>query len=303
MKYTIALIDEQNHESLDRGLAYEKFLLGPSNSSAPLELQSYDVNITDHTPVARIEPVHIHAARDHLVLTSTEILDLRQDEADALFDSVKDIFEEMAVAIYRPTTSRWFIESPSLQSLSTVSTEQAQGRNIDHWMPIDTTTAGVARQWRKWQNDIQMIWFNHPVNEARASEGMLTINSIWISGIGSLSRIQPSQQLQGAKALHSTDSCLSVLARYLNKPHISSITNRDLPNTLSLISLNDPGITELWSMAGNALINDEIKEIVLIDFPEGQERTRHISVNQFPKKGFGPWKKPVTPLLQDILRS
>ena len=303
MKYTIALIDEQNHESLDRGLAYEKFLLGPSNSSAPLELQSYDVNITDHTPVARIEPVHIHAARDHLVLTSTEILDLRQDEADALFDSVKDIFEEMAVAIYRPTTSRWFIESPSLQSLSTVSTEQAQGRNIDHWMPIDTTTAGVARQWRKWQNDIQMIWFNHPVNEARASEGMLAINSIWISGIGSLSRIQPNQQLQEAKALHSTDSCLSVLARYLNKPHISSITNRDLPNTLSLISLNDPGITELWSMAGNALINDEIKEIVLIDFPEGQERTRHISVNQFPKKGFGPWKKPVTPSLQDILRS
>ena len=303
MKYTIALIDEQNHESLDRGLAYEKFILGPSNSSAPLELQSYGVNITDHTPIARIEPVHIHAARDHLVLTSTEILDLRQDEADALFDSVKDIFEEMAVAIYRPTTSRWFIESPSLQSLSTVSTEQAQGRNIDHWMPIDTTTAGVARQWRKWQNDIQMIWFNHPVNEERVSEGMLAINSIWISGIGSLSEIQPSQQLQEANVLHSTDSCLSVLAGYLNKPHVSSVTNRDLPNTLSLISLNDPGITELWNMAGNAVINDQIQEVVLIDFPEGQERIRHISVNQFPKKGFGPWKKPITPSLQDILRS
>ena len=303
MKYTIALIDDQNHESLDRGLAYEKFLLGPSNSSAPLELQSYGVKIAESSPIARIEPVHIHAARDHLVLTSTEILELQQDEADALFDSVKDIFAEMAVAIYRPKANCWFIESPSLQSLSTVSTEQAQGRNIDHWMPIDTTIAGVARQWRKWQNDIQMIWFNHPVNERRASEGMLPINSIWISGIGTLSEIKPSYLLQEAKLLHSPNSCLSVLARHLNKQHTSSLTSNALANTLSLISLSDPSVTEIWNMAGNALISGQIEEIVLIDFPEGQEKTRHISIDQFPKKGFGPWKKPITPPLQDMLRS
>lgn len=303
MKYTIALIDDQNHESLDRGLAYEKFLLGPSNSSAPLELQSYGVKIAESSPIARIEPVHIHAARDHLVLTSTEILELQQDEADALFDSVKDIFAEMAVAIYRPKANRWFIESPSLQSLSTVSTEQAQGRNIDHWMPIDTTIAGVARQWRKWQNDIQMIWFNHPVNERRVAEGMLPINSIWISGIGTLSEIKPSYLLQEAKLLHSPNSCLSVLARHLNKQHTSSLTSNALANTLSLISLSDPSVTEIWNMAGNALISGQIEEIVLIDFPEGQEKTRHISIDQFPKKGFGPWKKPITPPLQDMLRS
>ena len=303
MKYTIALIDDQNHESLDRGLAYEKFLLGPSNSSAPLELQSYGVKIAESSPIARIEPVHIHAARDHLVLTSTEILELQQDEADALFDSVKDIFTEMAVAIYRPKANRWFIESPSLQSLSTVSTEQAQGRNIDHWMPIDTTIAGIARQWRKWQNDIQMIWFNHPVNERRASKGMLPINSIWISGIGRLSEIKPNYLLQEAKLLHSPNSCLSVLAGYLNKQHTSSLTSNALANTLSLVSLNDPSVTELWNMAGNALISGQIQEIVLVDFPEGQEKTRHISIDQFPKKGFGPWKKPITPPLQDMLRS
>ena len=303
MKYTIALIDDQNHESLDRGLAYEKFLLGPSNSSAPLELQSYGVKIAESSPIARIEPVHIHAARDHLVLTSTEILDLQQDEADALFDSVKDIFAEMAVAIYRSKANRWFIESPSLQSLSTVSTEQAQGRNIDHWMPIDTTIAGVARQWRKWQNDIQMIWFNHPVNERRAAEGMLPINSIWISGIGTLSEIKPSYLLQEANLLHSPNSCLSVLAGHLNKQHTSSLTSNALANTLSLVSLSDPSITELWNMAGNALISNQIQEIVLVVFPEGQEKTRHISIDQFPKKGFGPWKKPITPPLQDMLRS
>lgn len=299
----MVLIDDQSQESLDRGLPHEKFLLGSHLASAPLELQSYGVKISSDTPIARIEPVHIHAARDHLVLTSTDILDLQQVEADALFDSVKDIFAEMATAIYRPRVNRWFMESPSLQSLATVSIEQAQGRNIDHWMPIDTYIEGVARQWRKWQNDIQMIWFNHPVNLERESEGLLPINSIWVSGIGSLSSIKPSHQLLNAKLLHSSDSCLSVFAQHFNKQHTQSLSHNDLPDALSLLSVNDPNATALWEMASDALIKGQLQEVTLIDFPDGQERIRHISVDQFPKKGFGPWKKSITPALQDILRS
>jgi hypothetical protein len=193
MKYTLVIADSQDQESFDRGLPYEKFLLGKQNASAPLELQSQGVTVKPNTCVARIEPVHIHAARDHLVLTSTQILDIQASEADALFDSVKDIFAEMSDVTHRSMPHKWFIESSALESLSTVSTAQAEGRNIDHWMPSDTSIEGVARQWRKWQNEIQMIWFNHPVNEARQAEGMLSINSVWISGNGKLTDIKPDE--------------------------------------------------------------------------------------------------------------
>jgi hypothetical protein len=303
MNYTLVIADSQDQESFDRGLPYEKFLLGNQNASAPLELQSHGVSVQSDTCIARIEPIHIHAARDHLVLTSTEILDIQASEADALFESVKDIFAEMSSVTHRSKPHKWFIESPALQTLSTVSTAQAEGRNIDHWMPSDTSLEGVARQWRKWQNEIQMIWFNHPVNEARQAEGMLSINSVWISGIGKLADIKPNERLLQAKQWHSSDGCLNLLASHLKKSHATSLNELNLDGTISLLSASDPDLSTIWQKANEALINHEIKAIELIDFPEGQERSRTITVEQLPKKSFALWKKPVVGSLQDMLRS
>ena len=303
MKYTLVITDSQDQESFDRGLPYEKFLLGQQNASAPLELQSNDVTVHPDTCVARIEPIHIHAARDHLVLTSTQILDIQAAEADALFDSVKDIFAEMSTVTHRSMPHKWFIESQALQTLSTVSTTQAEGRNIDHWMPSDTSIEGVARQWRKWQNEIQMIWFNHPVNEARQAEGMLSINSVWISGNGKLADITPDERLLQAKQWHSADGCLSLLASHLKKSHVTSLNDLSCGDAISLLSASDPASQLAWQQACEALINHHIKVIELVDFPEGQERTRTITIEQLPKKGFALWKKPVIGALQDMLRS
>ncbi len=302
MKYTLVIADSQDQESFDRGLPYEKFLLGNQNASAPLELQSQGVTVNPNTCVARIEPVHIHAARDHLVLTSTQILDIQASEADALFDSVKDIFAEISTVTHRSMPHKWFIESTALESLSTVSTTQAEGRNIDHWMPSDTSVEGVARQWRKWQNEIQMIWFNHPVNEARQAEGMLSINSVWISGNGKLADIKPNDRLLQAKQWHSSDGCLSLLASHLQKPHVTSHKEFIWSDAISLLSESDPALQLVWQGACEALINHQIKEIELVDFPEGQERTRIITIEKLPKKGFALWKKPVVGSLQDMLR-
>ena len=302
MKYTLVIADNQDQESFDRGLPYEKFLLGSQNASAPLELQSQGVTVGSNTCVARIEPVHIHAARDHLVLTSTQILDIQASEADALFDSVKDIFLEMSDVTHRSMPHKWFIESSALDTLSTVSTAQAEGRNIDHWMPSDTSTEGVARQWRKWQNEIQMIWFNHPVNEARQAKGMLSINSIWISGNGKLADIKPDARLLQAKQWHSSDGCLNLLASHLQKSHVTSLNELFWNDAISLLSVSDPALQLIWQQACEALTNHQIKEIELIDFPEGQERSQTITIEQLPKKGFALWKKPVVGSLQDMLR-
>ncbi len=303
MKYTLVIADSPNQESFDRGLPYEKFLLGSQNASAPLELQSHGISVHPDTCIARIEPVHIHAARDHLVLTSTQILDIKASEADALFDSVKEIFAEMSAVTHRAMPHKWFIESPALETLSTVSTAQAEGRNIDHWMPSDTSVEGVARQWRKWQNEIQMIWFNHPVNEARQAEGMLSINSVWISGNGKLTDIKPDERLLQAKQWHSSDGCLNLLASHFQKPHVTSLNHLTWGHAISLLSATDPALQLVWQQACEALINHQIKEIELIDFPEGQERAQRITIEQLPKKGFAIWKKPVACSLQDMLRS
>jgi hypothetical protein len=301
MTFTLVITDTEEEASLDRGLPYEKFLFGHKNASASVELKALNLLSSDTTNVARIEPIHIHAARDHLVLTNPSILKITTEESDELFEAVKDIFSEMADKFYRPKANRWFIETPALASLSTVSVEQAQGRNIDHWMPSDTDTAGLARQWRKWQNEIQMIWFNHPVNLARQSRELLAINSVWISGIGSINDIKPHSALLAAKKIHSVDSCLSVVAKHLNKDHLLDIHQAELSDILSLVSIKDQNSQSIWEYACKQLINKKINGIQLIDFPEGQERSRLISLNQLPKAGFAFWKKPSTPPLADML--
>jgi hypothetical protein len=301
MTYTLVITDTEEEASLERGLPYEKFLLGQRNASAPIELKALGLLPSDTTCIARIEPIHIHAARDHLVLTNPSILDITPEESDELYDAVKDIFSEMADKVYRPKANRWFIEAPALASLSTVSIDQAQGRNIDHWMPSDTSTSGLARQWRKWQNEIQMIWFNHPVNLERQSRELLAINSVWVSGIGSIKDVEPHTALLDAKKIHSVDGCLSVIAQHLNKYHMLDIHPSDLSDVLSLISLKDQSAQAVWEYACNHLIDKKIDGIQVIDFPDGQERSRLISLNQLPKAGFTFWKKPSIPPLADML--
>jgi len=122
---------------------------------------------------------------------------------------------------------------------------------------------------------------------------MLSINSVWISGNGTLNDIKPNERLLDAKHWHSSDGCLNLLASHLNKPHATSLNELNLDGTISLLSTSDPELNTVWQKANEALINHEIKAIELIDFPEGQERSRTITIEQLPKKGFALWKKPV----------
>ena len=94
-----------------------------------------------------------------------------------------------------------------------------------------------------------------------------------------------------------------MLASHLKKSHTTSLNELSLGGTISLLSASDPELSTIWQKANEALINHEIKAIELIDFPEGQERSRTITVEQLPKKGFALWKKPVVGSLQDMLRS
>ena len=62
-------------------------------------------------------------------------------------------------------------------ALSAASMERAIGDNVAHWQPRGADDAALA--WRRCINEIQMAWFDHPVNAARAAAGKATINTLW----------------------------------------------------------------------------------------------------------------------------
>ncbi len=134
-----------------------------------------------------LNPIHLHIARDHLVLTDPRQLRLTEAEAQALFASAYPYFAEAGLALLYGDEQRWLVQADAWADFQTSSTNAACGHNIDIWMPKGKD----ARAWRKLQNEIQMAWFENPVNSARQARGALAVNSIWLCGGAKLPQTIP----------------------------------------------------------------------------------------------------------------
>ena len=131
-----------------------------------------------------LQPVHIHIARDHLVLTDQRQLALSEPEARALFDSAKPLFDEVGKTLLYGDAKTWFMRADDWAMLQTSTPDAACGHNIDIWMP----KGPAERDWRKLQNEVQMHWHIHPLNEERESRGDKTVNSLWLWGAADAAR-------------------------------------------------------------------------------------------------------------------
>lgn len=133
-------------------------------------------------------PVHIHIARDHLVLTDQRRLTLSEAESRALFDSALGMCEELGVQLLYGDAKTWFLRADDWQNLCTATMDAACGHNIDIWMP----KGAQERVWRKLQNEIQMLWHIHPVNAAREMRGENIVNSAWLHGGSGALQVRPA---------------------------------------------------------------------------------------------------------------
>lgn len=136
---------------------------------------------------ACLQPVHIHAARDHLVMVDPAALDIRTDEADSLYAAIEPLLVEYGLKVERSLPAYWFLADQPFGELAAAPPVRAVGRNIELWMQRGER----AREWRRFQNEVQMLWFDHPVNQVREAEGRLPINSVWLYGAGALQQVAP----------------------------------------------------------------------------------------------------------------
>ena len=271
------------------GLPQERFLLGDGLPIAPvLLLGQSDVSVNPNDVIACLQPVHFHATRDHLILMAQSQIDLTANESAKLLQTVLPFIEEdFGSKVLFQGQRDWFISAGPFASLATHSIDQAHGRNIDWWMPRDTNEAGIAKLWRKLQNEIQMLWHIDPVNEERQQRGYPSINSLWISGIGKLADIQTPQFFKNVEKVYGTHPLLAGLAKYLEIPQENEIDFSRLQNAFAWIDRPD----SIWGNLSKALLNQELHEVEIIDFPKGQARHRIFTVKDLSKKSWAFWKK------------
>jgi hypothetical protein len=133
---------------------------------------------------ACVEPAHIQIAHDHLVLIDPDTLGLSDDEAATLLEAARPSFDEMGIRVEAPTPRRWYVSGEALGELVAAPPLRAAGRSIEIWLPHDTGTGDRSRAWMKLQNEVQMCWFEHPLNDRRESAGLLAVNGLWLYSQG-----------------------------------------------------------------------------------------------------------------------
>lgn len=272
------------------GLPHERFLLGDAVPAAPFELLGLQGTVIDpNTVFACINPIHLHATRDHLVLMHPDHIPLTAAESAALLEEAMPLLhEDFKADVMAADPSHWFISPGRFTTLATHSVDQAHGRNIDWWLPRDTTEVGTARAWRKLQNEIQMLWHISPVNEARQMIGHPAINSIWISGIGSISDLQAPIEIRSASHIVTDHPILKGVAIHLNIPHSNQVTTDTLIGGFTW--LKDP--SAIWPILQSTLMDETLDELEVIDFPNGLVRRRMIQKSDIKKGSWAFWRAP-----------
>ena len=278
-----------NQNTPPNGLPQERFLLGDRLPIAPiLLLGQSDLAVNPREEIACLQPVHLHATRDHLILMAQSEIDLTANESDHLLKAVLPFIEEdFQNTILFQGQRDWFIPAGPFASLATHSIDQAHGRNIDWWMPRDTNEIGIAKLWRKLQNEIQMLWHIDSVNAEREQRGLPSINSLWISGIGKLADIQTPDLFRSTTQIYGEHPLLPGLAKYLGIPQQPEIDFSKLQNAFAWIDCPE----NIWGELSKVILSNGLDEIEIIDFPKGQARYRIFTAKDLNKKSWAFWKK------------
>ena len=306
-RFTLMLSGEDTLDAQDmgggpiKGLPHERFLLGKLVPIAPvLLLGQSTLTIKPQDEIACLQPVHLHASRDHLILMGQNQVDLTETESLELLKTALPLLEEdfQSPVIFHDK-HYWFIPAGPFASLSSYSVSQSYGRNIDWWMPRDSDIDGVAKRWRKLQNEIQMLWHINSVNEKREARGMPSINSLWISGIGKLSDVDAPKVLTQSALICGQDPLLKGLAKYTNISYQAQIDSANLAGCFAWLEQPE----HIWPKIEEALLSQAIDEFALIDFPKGLTRERIFTAKDLRKKSLAFWKKPQMLSWQEIIAS
>ncbi|WP_062195699.1 hypothetical protein [Caldimonas taiwanensis] len=146
---------------------------------------------TDDLCWGLLTPAHWHAGADEVTMLPPESLQLDEAGSREALEAVRELFESEGWVLVYGAPLRWYVAHESLAELPTASLDRVIGRNVDLWMP-DSPQARVVR---RLQQEVQMLLYTHPLNERREAQGLLPINSFWLSGCGPRQPARPTPEL------------------------------------------------------------------------------------------------------------
>lgn len=181
----------------------------------------------------RADPVHLRIEQNHIMLADNQAFKISKEEVEQIVQDLNhNIGTHYNFSFLPLRPDRWYIRLSKVPEIQTHTLSQVTCMNINGFLP----TGNESMIWHKIFNEIQMLLYEHPVNQARESRGELPINSVWFWGGGNMPQL-------------------------IQAPYTYIWSNHDLPRALATASkLNHsklPAHADEWlqnGAAGNHLI-------------------------------------------------
>ena len=143
-------------------------------------------------PCAFLKLCHLQVGADHILLLPPDDLGVDANTAGVLMQAMAPYFLEDGITLqpHGAVPGTWLATGEPFRNLRTVSTDQLAGRRVTRAML--ESTGGAAAVLRRLQNEMQMLLYTHPANEARQQQRLLAINSFWVTGAGVLETKTPA---------------------------------------------------------------------------------------------------------------
>jgi len=173
---------------------------------APLRLAALGVDPGDAYWLAA-DPVTLVAGRDDAQV-GPAVRDFTGAESAALIATLNSHFGDDGLVFVAPRPGAWFVRAPGVPALATRPLDAAQGKSLRTQMPAGSD----ARTWWRWQEEIQMMLFTHPVSVAREQAGRAGANGVWFSTGGT--RPRPAEPV-ASMATFAGDDLAAALAAHV----------------------------------------------------------------------------------------
>ncbi len=149
------------------------------------------------------DPVHLRVDRDRALLADVGVMQISLDEARGLTDALNRHFGEDGLAFHPQQAGRWLLNAPKPLTARFDPLWDVVGEDINRHLPQGE--GGLA--WSRMLNELQMLLYTQPLNDAREMRGDLPVNSVWLWGEGA-----PAPWKAPAPALLADDESLQLLA-------------------------------------------------------------------------------------------
>lgn len=178
----------------------------------------------------RADPVHLVLQRDCFSLAEPVPLAVAAEHASLIVASLNQHFaqeptgEKLVFIIGK--SGAWYLRAQLKQNMSTTLPSVAMHKNVHQFLP----QGEAASHWVTRLNEIQMLLHEHPANLARESRRAPVINSLWLSGGGSLPEYRQDNIDDAAENLLLANSVLHQgLAQW------AGLSTQTVPETLQAV--------------------------------------------------------------------